>query len=141
MKTYSMKNKDIKREWYIIDASNKILGRISTSIASILRGKNKPEFTPNVDMGDNVIIINASKIKLSANKEDKKVYKKYTGYVGNLKTVYYKDLIKKHPEKIIMHSVKGMLPKNKLGRKMLSKLFIYFDEKHPHVAQKPKFVE
>lgn len=125
----------------LIDASDQVLGRLATFTANILRGKNKPEYTPHVDTGDNVIIINASKVKLTGNKDEKKVYRHHSGHPGGLKEETYKQAMEKHPERIIEHAVKGMLPKNTLGRQMGMKLHVYADANHNHEAQKPREVK
>lgn len=127
----------MEKKWYIIDADGKILGRLATRIATILRGKQKPEFTPNVDMGDYVICINASKVKVTGRKETQKIYTRYTGYPGGLKKTTLKEMRAKKPEEIIYHAVKGMLPKGPLGRKIIKKLKVYPESKHPHEAQNP----
>jgi large subunit ribosomal protein L13 len=141
MKSYMAKANEIERKWYIIDAENKVLGRLSTEVATILRGKNKPIYTPHVDTGDFVIIINAEKIKLTGKKLEQKNYTYHTGYPGGLKQVPYKNLIVKNPEKIIELAVKGMLPKNSLGRDMFRKLKVYRGTEHGHEAQKPEVYE
>jgi len=139
MKTYVPKISEVKREWYLIDAQGRILGRMASEIAKILRGKTKPEFTPHLDLGDYVVVINADKVSLfSGKKEREKVYYHHSGYPGGLKKVSFTKLKEKKPEQIIRHAVSGMLPHNRLGRKMISKLFVYTGEKHPHQAQKPK---
>jgi len=140
-KTYSAKESDIEKKWYLIDAKGKNLGRISTEIAKILRGKNKVIFTRNVDCGDFVIVINASEIVVTGDKMDEKNYYRHSGYVGNLKTISMKDMLKKHPNFILRNSVRGMLPHNILGRHSLKKLKIYSTDKHPHEAQKPEKIE
>ncbi len=127
----------MEKKWYIIDADGKILGRLATQIATILRGKHKLGFTPNIDTGDYVICINASKVKVTGKKETEKVYTRYTGYPGGLKKTTLKELRAKKPEEIIYHAVKGMLPKGPLGRKMIKKLKVYPASKHPHEAQNP----
>ena len=127
----------MEKKWYIIDAEGKILGRLSTRIATILRGKDKIEFAPNVDVGDYIICINAKKVKVTGKKETQKVYTRYTGYQGGLKKRTLKEMREKKPEEIIYHAVKGMLPKGSLGRKMIKKLKVYPDDKHPHKAQNP----
>lgn len=141
MKSYMAKEHEIERKWYIIDAENKVLGRMATEVATILRGKNKPIYTPHVDTGDFVIIINAEKIKLTGKKLEQKNYTYHTGYPGGLKQVPYKNLIVKNPEKIIELAVKGMLPKNSLGRSMFRKLKVYRGTEHGHEAQKPEVYE
>ncbi len=127
----------IEKKWYIINAENVVLGRLATRIADILRGKHKPEFSPDVDCGDNVIVINAEKIRLTGNKLEKKIYAWHTGYPGGLKTRTAKEMLEKKPEFLIFNAVKGMLPKNKLRKKLLTHLRIYKGASHPHQAQKP----
>jgi len=127
----------MEKKWYIIDADGKILGRLATRIATILRGKQRPDFTPNVDMGDYVICINASKVKVTGRKETQKIYTRYTGYPGGLKKTTLKEMRAKKPEEIIYHAVKGMLPKGPLGRKIIKKLKVYPESDHPHKAQNP----
>jgi large subunit ribosomal protein L13 len=141
MKSYMAKANEIERKWYIIDAENKVLGRLATEIATILRGKNKPIYTPHVDTGDFVIVINADKVKLTGKKLEQKNYTYHTGYPGGLRQVPYKNLIVKNPEKIIELAVKGMLPKNSLGRSMYRKLKVYRGTEHGHEAQKPEVYE
>ena len=141
MKTFSAKPDSVKRDWYVIDASDKVLGRLSTEIARRLRGKHKPEYTPHVDTGDYIIVINAEKVRVTGNKETDKLYHHHTGYVGSLKTTNLEKLRKEHPERIIQHSVKGMLPKNALGRAMYKKLKVYAGEVHHHAAQQPQPLE
>jgi large subunit ribosomal protein L13 len=141
MKTFSAKSETVKRDWYVIDATDKILGRLSTEVARRLRGKHKPEFTPHVDTGDYIIIINAEKIRVTGNKENDKMYRHHTGYIGSLKSTNLAGLRKYHPERIIEHSVKGMLPKNALGRAMYKKLKVYAGEAHSHSAQQPQPLE
>ena len=128
----------MKKKWFIIDAKDKRLGRVATLAATILRGKHRPTYTPNVDCGDNVIIINAGDVTLSGNKLDDKFYYRHTGYIGGLKKVSYRDLLSKNPEKAMMLAIKGMLPKNSLGRKMLTNVRIYRGAEHKHEAQKPE---
>jgi large subunit ribosomal protein L13 len=128
----------VQRNWYIVDGTNQTVGRISARIAAILRGKNKAYYTPHVDCGDYVIIINAEKVKLTGNKMNDKVYDHFTGYPGGLKEELAKDLLKRRPEVLLERAIKGMLPKNRLGRKMYGKLFVYAGEVHPHTAQKPQ---
>ncbi|HCO18098.1 50S ribosomal protein L13 [Gudongella oleilytica] len=141
MKSYMAKANEIERKWYIIDAENKVLGRLATEIATILRGKNKPIYTPYVDTGDFVIVINADKVKLTGKKLDQKNYTYHTGYPGGLRQIPYRNLIVKNPEKIIELAVKGMLPKNSLGRSMYRKLKVYRGTEHGHEAQKPEVYE
>ncbi|WP_300410414.1 50S ribosomal protein L13 [Lagierella sp.] len=141
MKSYNVRAKDIQRKWYVVDATDKVLGRFASEIAAILRGKNKPTFTPNLDTGDYVIVINADKIRVTGNKNKKKIYKKHTGYPGGLRTVTFDELIERKPERAIELAVKGMLPKNKLGRAMYKKLKVYAGEDHGHEAQKPETLD
>ena len=141
MKTFSAKPDSVKRDWYVVDASDKVLGRLSTEIARRLRGKHKPEYTPHVDTGDYIIVINAEKVRVTGNKEIDKLYHHHTGYVGSLKTTNLEKLRKEHPERIIQHSVKGMLPKNALGRAMYKKLKVYAGDVHRHAAQQPQPLE
>lgn len=138
MKTFSAKAQDIKRDWYLIDADNKVLGRLATTVASYLRGKHKAEFTTHVDTGDFIIIINAEKIAVTGRKFKEKKYYRHSGYPGGLKTHTFEKLQEKNPTKIIEIAVKGMLPKNSLGREMYRKLKVYAGSNHPHFAQQPK---
>ncbi len=137
MKTYSAKPLEVERKWYLIDADGEILGRLATKIASILRGKHKPEFTPHVDTGDFVIVINAEKIKVTGNKETDKKYYRHSGYPGGLKTTSLKELMEKNPTLAIEKAVKGMLPHNTLGDEQFQKLKVYAGSEHPHAAQQP----
>lgn len=141
MKTYMAKPLEVERKWYVIDASGQTLGRLASEVASILRGKHKPTYTPHVDTGDFVIVINADKIVLTGNKLDQKKYRRHSGYPGGLKEMTYRNLLAKKPEKAIEIAVKGMLPKNRLGRKMFTKLKVYRGSEHPHQAQKPEVRE
>ena len=141
MKTLTPRPCDISRDWYIVDANEKTLGRICTKIASVLRGKNKTYFSPNLDCGDFVIVINAEKVTLTGSKELQKKYKNYSGYPGGLKEIPFKRMMKERPEEVIFRAVKGMLPKNSLGREMIGKLKIYANGEHPHSAQKPKVLD
>ncbi|CCQ93517.1 ribosomal protein L13 [[Clostridium] ultunense Esp] len=141
MKSYMAKPNEIERKWYLIDAEGKVLGRLASEVASILRGKNKPIYTPHVDTGDFVIIINADKVKLTGKKLDQKQYRYHTGYPGGLKSVPYRRMMSKNPEKAIQLAVKGMLPKNSLGRQMFRKLKVYSGPEHNHEAQKPEIYE
>ncbi len=141
MKTFMPKAENIERKWYIVDAEGQTLGRLASEVAKVLSGKCKPIYTPHVDTGDHVIIINAEKIVVTGKKADQKLYRHYTGYVGGLKEISYKDLMIKKPEDILMHAVKGMLPKNKIGRQMLKKLRIYKGSEHKHDAQQPEVLE
>ena len=139
--TYSIKKDDIERKWYIIDAEGKPLGRVATQAAILLRGKHKPTFTPNMDVGDHVIIINCSKVVLTVHKLDQKVYRHHSGYIGGMKEVVARDMLDKNPEKALMLAVKGMLPHNSLGRQMVKKLRLYAGSEHENQAQKPEVWE
>ena len=141
MKTYSVKANEIKREWYLINAEGKTLGRLASEIAKILKGKHKPIYSPHLDCGDYVIVINAEKIHVTGRKLDQKIYYRHSGYPGGLKSITLREQLAKHPERVIKAAVKGMLPKNRLGRKMLKKLKVYAGDSHPHQAQKPKVLE
>lgn len=141
VKTYFFRKIDIERKWYLVDASDVPLGRLASRIAHILRGKHKPEFTPHVDCGDYVIVINASRVKLTGKKATDKYYYRHTGYPGHLKQISYGELLNKNPEKVIELAVKRMLPKNRLGRQMIKKLKVYAGDKHPHSPQKPEAIE
>lgn len=141
MKTYSAKPLEVERKWYIIDAEGKTLGRLATVCANLLRGKTKPEFTPNIDTGDFVIVINADKVKVSGNKETDKIYLHHTGYPGGLKTASFKEMMEKDPTRVIEKAVKGMLPHNTLGAQQFTKLKVYVGSEHPHDAQKPVVYE
>lgn len=141
MKTFSAKPHEVRREWLVVDAAGKTLGRLSTEIARRLRGKHKPEFTPHVDTGDYVVVINADKIAVTGRKMSDKIYYRHSGYIGNLKSISLEKLLDKHPERVIQQSVKGMLPKNPLGRAMLKKLKVYAGGEHPHSAQQPRALE
>ncbi len=141
MKTYMAKPGEIERRWYIVDAKGKTLGRLSTEVAKILTGKNKPIYTPHVDTGDHVIVINADKVVLTGKKLEQKVMYRYSGYPGGLKVRKYSDLMITSPELVVKKSILGMLPKNKLGRAMGRKLKVYRGESHPHEAQQPKIIE
>lgn len=138
MATYIAKTKDMEKAWYIVDAKDKILGRMASKIATVLIGKGKVIYSPHHDAGDSVIVINASKVKTTGKKLDSKIYKRYSAYPGGLKEETLAHKMKKHPDYVIRHAVKGMLPKNKLGAKLLKKLKVYPDENHPHKAQSPK---
>ena len=141
MKTYTAKPETVERDWFIVDAENKTLGRLSTEIARRLRGKHKPEYTPHVDTGDYIIVINADKVYVSGNKKTDKMYHHHTGYPGGLKSISFEKLIEKAPERVIETAVKGMLPKNPLGRAMYKKMKVYAGSEHPHTAQQPKTLE
>jgi large subunit ribosomal protein L13 len=138
VKTYHAKPGEVEREWLVIDATDQVLGRLASQIAQILKGKNKPQYTPHVDTGDFVIVVNAEKVALTGNKAEKKIYYSHSGYIGGLKEVSYQRMLAKHPERIIEKAVKGMLPKNTLGRAMNRKLKVYAGPNHPHAAQKPR---
>jgi large subunit ribosomal protein L13 len=140
-KTYSAKKEDIKRQWYIVDAKDKILGRLAARVAVILRGKHKAIFTPHLDTGDGVIVINAAKIKVTGRKLKQKVYRRYSGYQGGLRELYLETMLEKKPATVIQLAVKRMLPGGPLGRDMLKKLKVYVDDKHPHKAQKAVVLE
>ncbi|MBL1293469.1 MAG: 50S ribosomal protein L13 [Thiotrichales bacterium] len=137
MKTFSAKAETVTRDWFVIDASGKTLGRTATEIALRLRGKHKAEFTPHVDTGDYIVVVNAEKIEVTGNKAKNKLYHHHTGYIGSLKTINFSDLQKKAPEQIIIKAVKGMLPRNPLGRAMMKKLKVYAGPEHQHAAQQP----
>ncbi|BCV23110.1 50S ribosomal protein L13 [Moorella sp. Hama-1] len=141
MSTFMAKPQEVERKWYVINADGKTLGRVATEAARLLRGKHKPTFTPHVDTGDHVIIINAEKVRLTGNKLQKKQYIRYTGYPGGLKVMNYATLLKTFPERAIEKAVKGMIPHNSLGRKMVKKLKVYRGNNHPHTAQKPEVWE
>lgn len=141
MKTFSAKTAEVKRDWFIVDASGKTLGRLCTQIAHRLRGKHKPVYTPHIDTGDYIVVINAEKIAVTGNKLADKTYHRFTGYVGNLKTFSLKNMLASHPERVIEIAVKGMLPKNPLGRAMYRKLKVYSGAEHPHTAQQPQTLE
>ncbi len=141
MKTYTAGKEDVAREWFVVDADGKPLGRLASEVAKRLRGKHKPQYTPHVDTGDHVIVVNAEKVAVTGNKRENKRYYRHSGYVGNLKTISFKSMIEKHPERVIELAVKGMLPKNPLGREMFRKLRVYAGTAHGHAAQKPQPLE
>jgi len=141
MKTYMAKSGDVERKWYIVDAEGMVFGRLASQVASILRGKNKPEFTPHVDTGDFVIIINCAKAVFTGNKLEQKLYRSHSGYVGSMKETKYADLMERKPDFAMYEAVRRMLPKNKLGRQMLKKLRVYKGAEHNHEAQKPEVLE
>ena len=141
MKTFTATPATIKREWCVVDATDKPLGRLATALAHRLRGKHKPEYTPNMDTGDHMVVINAEKIKVTGNKLEDKMYHRYTGYIGNLKSINLGKMLDKHPERAIQYAVKGMLPRNPLGRAMYRKLHVYAGPEHPHQAQQPTQLE
>lgn len=137
-KTRSQAKETVERKWYVIDAEGETVGRMCTKIASMLRGKHKPNYTPHIDTGDNIIVINADKVRFTGNKWLQKEYQTYSGYPGGQKRAVAKDLLEKHPHRIIENAVRGMLPKNRLGRAMFKKLFVYAGAEHPHEAQQPE---
>ena len=141
MKTFTATPSTIKREWCVVDATDKTLGRLATELATRLRGKHKPEFTPNMDTGDHMIVINAEKIKVTGKKLDDKIYYHHTGYIGNLKSINLGKLLEQHPERVLQKAVKGMLPRNPLGRAVFRKLHVYAGPDHPHEAQQPTQLE
>ena len=141
MKTFSIKKEEIKKKWVLIDANNAVLGRLAVISANILRGKNKPEYTPNADMGDFVVVVNAKDIQVTGQKKDQKRYYRHSGYPGGIKSKLLGEVLEDSASEVIKSAVKGMLPKSKLGRKMFSKLKVYDDSEHPHVAQNPQLIE
>ncbi len=138
MKTFMASPATIERKWYVVDAANMTLGRLASEVAKVLRGKNKPIFTPHMDTGDYVIVVNADKIKVTGRKLDQKIYYHHSDYVGGMKETKLKDMLAKKPERVVELAIKGMLPKGPLGRAMYRKLYVYAGAEHPHVAQKPK---
>ena len=141
MKTLSIKKDQISREWFVVDASNQNLGRLASNVAQVIRGKHKPFFTPNLDMGDFVVVINADKVSLSGKKSDTKKYWRHTGFPGGQKEVTFNQMQEKYPDRVITNAVKGMLPHNRLGRKLLTHLKVYSGTDHPHSSQQPKKLE
>lgn len=141
MKTFMANPDKIDRKWFVVDAKGATLGRLASEVASVLRGKNKPEFTPHVDCGDYVIVVNADHIKVTGKKLDQKIYYNHSGYVGGMKEISLRDLLAKKPEKVVELAIKGMLPKGPLGRQMYTKLHVYAGGEHPHAAQKPVVME
>ncbi|MCL4239440.1 MAG: 50S ribosomal protein L13 [Anaerolineae bacterium] len=141
MKTYTPRQDDIQREWFVIDAKDQTLGRLATQVAVLLRGKHKPIFAPHMDVGDFVIIVNADKIRVTGDKLDQKVYYRHSGYPGGIKSRTLREQLDRYPDRVIRTAVRGMLPKNSLGRAMIKKLKIYAGDKHPHQAQQPKAYE
>lgn len=141
MRTQNLKKSDVKRNWYIVDAQDKILGRLASKIAVFLIGKHKPQYTPHVDCGDYVVILNADKFRVTGTKMKTKIYHSHSFYPGGLKSINLETMLKKHPERVIYHAVSGMLPKNKLRSRRLRRLKIYTDAKHPHTAQSPQTIE
>ena len=141
MKTFTAKSETVQRDWYLVDASGKTLGRLAAELASRLRGKHKPVYTPHVDTDDYLIVVNAEKIAVTGNKLNDKLYHRFTGYIGNLKTENLAQALERHPERVIEIAVKGMLPKNPLGRAMYKKLKVYKGAEHPHAAQQPQVLD
>ena len=138
MKTYTPKQGDIQRSWWLVDAADKPLGRLATEVARVLRGKHKPQYTPFLDTGDNVVVINAAQVRLTGNKAQSKTYFRHSGYMGHEKHIPFKTMLERHPERVIELAVKGMLPKNALGRAMRKKLKVYANSEHPHQGQDPQ---
>ena len=141
MKTYAVKASEIQRDWYVVDADGKTLGKVASVVAQILRGKHKPTFSPHLDTGDCVIVVNAARVHVTGRKMEQKTYYHHTGYPGGLRAITLKDLLKRHPTRVIRHAVRGMLPHNRLGRQIVKKLKVYAGDKHPHAAQQPKPLE
>jgi large subunit ribosomal protein L13 len=141
VRTYTAKNEEMEREWYVVDAEGHTLGRLASTIASILKGKHKPIYTPHLDCGDFVIVVNAEKVRVTGRKLDQKFYHRHSGYPGGLSSISLRDQLAKHPERVLQAAVRGMLPKNKLGRQMYKKLKVYAGDSHPHQAQQPKSLE
>ena len=141
MQTYMANPDKIERKWYVVDADGCTLGRLASGVASVLRGKNKPQFTPHVDTGDYVIVVNADKVKVTGKKLDQKIYYHHSDYIGGMKETTLREMMNKHPERVIEYAVKGMLPKGPLGRQMYTKLFVYAGPDHKHAAQKPETLE
>lgn len=141
MRTFTEKTADIEREWFIVDADGHTLGRLASTIAPILRGKHKPTYTPHLDCGDFVVIVNAEKVRVTGRKLDQKLYHRHSGYPGGLTSISLRDQLDRHPERVLQMAIKGMLPKTKLGRRMIKKLKVYAGDSHPHQAQQPKALE
>lgn len=141
MRTFTEKTADIRQEWYVVDAQGLTLGRMAARIAPILKGKHKPTYTPHLDCGDFVIVINAEKLRVTGRKLDQKLYHRHSGYPGGLTTINLRDLLRQHPERVLEEAVRGMLPKNRLGRQMIKKLKVYAGGSHPHQAQQPKLLD
>jgi len=141
VRTFTAKSAEIEREWFVVDAEGETLGRLASKIAPILKGKHKPIYTPHLDCGDFVVVINADKVRVTGRKLDQKLYHRHSGYPGGLKSITLREQLNKHPERVISLAVKGMLPKNKLGRRMFKKLKVYASDSHPHEAQQPKPLE
>ena len=141
MRTFTQKQEEIERDWYVVDAEGETLGRLASRIAPILKGKHKPVYTPHLDCGDFVIIVNAEKVRVTGRKMDQKFYHRHSGYPGGLSSISLRDQLDKHPERVLQAAIRGMLPKNKLGRRMIKKLKVYAGDSHPHEAQQPKPLE
>ena len=141
MKTYTARAEDMEREWFLVNAEGKTLGRLASEIAQVLQGKHKPIYTPHLDCGDYVIVVNAEKVQVTGRKLDQKMYYRHSGYPGGIKSISLRSQLQKHPERVLQAAVRGMLPKNRLGRKMLKKLKVYAGDSHPHQAQQPKVLE
>ena len=141
MKSFIAKPEEVERKWYVVDAEGQTLGRLASKVAAILRGKNKPTFTPHVDCGDYVIVINAEKVAVTGKKRQEKIYKRHTGYPGGLRELTFEQLLEKHPEEVVKHAIKGMMPTGKLGRQMYKKLKVYAGPEHKHEAQKPEVLD
>jgi len=141
MKTFSAKKNEVPGDWVVVDAAGKTLGRLASEVAFRLRGKHKPEYTPHMDVGDHVVVLNAAQVRVTGKKAQQKVYYRFTGYVGNMKSITLDKQLANHPERVIEHAVKGMLPKNPLGRDMYRKLRVYAGAEHPHAAQQPQTLE
>ena len=141
MKTYSAKPETVQRDWFVVDAEDKTLGRLAVAVATRLRGKHKPEYTPHVDTGDYIVVVNAEKVAVTGKKATDKIYYSHSGYPGGIKDINFQDLIAKAPEKVIQSAVKGMLPRGPLGREMFRKLKVYAGSQHPHTAQQPQTLE
>jgi len=141
VKTYTARAEDMEREWFLVNAEGKTLGRLASEIAQVLRGKHKPIYTPHLDCGDYVIVVNAEKVRVTGRKLDQKMYYHHTGYPGGIKSISLRNQLQRHPERVLQAAVRGMLPKNRLGRRMLKKLKVYAGDSHPHEAQQPKMLE
>lgn len=141
MRTFTAKKEEIEREWYVVDAEGQTLGRLASKIAPILKGKHKPIYTPHLDCGDFVVVINAEKVRVTGRKMDQKFYYRHSGYPGGIKSISLRDQLVRHPERVVQAAVRGMLPKNKLGRRMIKKLKVYAGDSHPHAAQQPESLE
>jgi large subunit ribosomal protein L13 len=141
VRTFTQKQAEIKRDWYVVDAEGETLGRLASRIAPILKGKHKPIYTPHLDCGDFVIIVNAEKVRVTGRKLDQKLYHRHSGYPGGLKSISLRNQLDKHPERVLQSAIRGMLPKSKLGRRMIKKLKVYAGDTHPHDAQQPKPLE